>query len=268
MSFDLPLQIFIEVLSYPSLQLASEDLLYDIISSRFEVDAGYSALVEYLRIEYLSVDRISSLIQWISNHFESFNFGIWRSLSTRLKHEVRGLSPNSRLRFRGVHHELNIDTPLVGIIASLTHRYGGNVHDRGIVTTSSKTVYSGDYAAKNAVDLTATNFLQSQSQANQWICYNFNNRWVRPTHYSISSSGHFLRSWVVEGSIDNVNWNELDRHEGDPEISSNHQIGTFAIPVYHDVDYRFIRLRQTGQNAGGSDYLRIVALELFGYLIE
>jgi hypothetical protein len=153
----------------------------------------------------------------------------------------------------------------------LTHRYGGNVHDRGVVTISSKTVVSSDasYAAKNAVDLTATNYFHSHDGADQWICYNFNNRLVRPTHYSIHPhSSYFLRSWVVEGSIDNVNWIELDRHEGDPEMNSNHQIGTFAIPVYQDVDYRFIRLRQTGKNANGYDYLIIYGFEVFGSLIE
>jgi hypothetical protein len=46
-------------------------------------------------------------------------------------------------------------------------------------------------------------------------------------------------------------------------MNSNHQIGTFAIPVYQDVDYRFIRLRQTGKNANGFHQLVITSFEPF-----
>jgi hypothetical protein len=269
-SFDLPIQTFIEILSHPSLQLATEDSLYDIIASRFETDADYFALVEYIRFEYFSVDRISALILWISNHFNQFNFGIWTHLSNRLKYQLQGVSPNPRVRCEGVLHELKRDTPLVGIIASLTHRYSSNVHDRGIVAVSG-TVNSdsASYAAKNAADLNTNSYFHSKGEANQWICYDFKNRRVRPTHYSINSWGdYFLRSWVVEGSSDNAKWTELDGHEADPEMCANHRIGTFAIPIFPDVDYQFIRLRQTGKNADGHDYLIITGFELFGYLID
>jgi hypothetical protein len=267
---NVPLQTLIEIVSHPSLRLATEDSLYDIISSRFEADADNFVLVEYIRLEYLSVDRISALIPWISNNFDQFNFGIWTTLSNRLRYQLTGLSPNPRLKSQGVLHELNPNTPLVGIIASLTHRYGGNVHDRGIVNVSG-TVYSGDatYAAKNAADLSTTSFFQSKNEPNQWICYDFKDRRVRPTHYSINSySGYYIRSWIVEGSIDNANWIPLDRHEGDPKIDLNHRTGTFAIPILEDVDYKFIRLRHTGRTADGTDYLIITGFELFGYLIE
>jgi hypothetical protein len=271
-SLDLPLRTFVEILSHPSLQLATEDSLYDIISLRFEVDAEYVALIEYMRIEYLSADRISALIHWLSNHFDQFNLGVWTSLSNRLKCQPAGLAPNPRVKCRGVLHELKRDSPFQGIIASLTHRYGGNVDDRGIVTVSG-TADRGcntQYAAKNAVDFSTTNGFYSGNESNdQSICYNFNNRLVRPTHYSVNSfQSHYLRSWVVEGSIDSVRWIELDRHEGDPLMNSSHQIGTFALPVHQEAYYQFIRLRQTSKNAAGYGYLGITALELFGYLIE
>jgi hypothetical protein len=51
-------------------------------------------------------------------------------------------------------------------------------------------------------------------------------------------------------------------------MNSDHPIGTFTIPVYQNVDYRFIRLRQTGRVANGTDELVIIGFELFGYLIE
>jgi hypothetical protein len=165
---------------------------------------------------------------------------------------------------------MKIESPLGGIIASLTHRYGGNVHDRGIVTVSG-TVYDGNSgnAAKNVLDLSTDSRFCSKMEPNQWICYNFNDRRVRPTHYSINSwSSHYLRSWVLEGSIDNSNWKELDRHEGDPVMNSNHPIRAFTVPVFQEVDYRFIRLRQTGKNTAGNDHLIVTGFEVFGYLIE
>jgi hypothetical protein len=72
------------------------------------------------------------------------------------------------------------ESPLDGIIASLTTEHGGNVSDRGIVAISGS-VYSESpgNAARNAADLTNTsNYFKSKGEANQWLCHDFENRKV------------------------------------------------------------------------------------------
>jgi hypothetical protein len=162
------------------------------------------------------------------------------------------------------------ESPFEGMIAGLTSKHGGNVCDRGIVAISGS-IYndSASNAARNAADLTNTsNYFNSKCESNQWLCYDFKNRKVRLTHYSIHphSSSYCLRSWIVEGSLDGSKWFVLDRRENNDEMTSSHPIGIFT--VSQSDESRFIRLRQLGKNAGGNDHLTLYAFELFGQLIE
>jgi hypothetical protein len=141
------------------------------------------------------------------------------------------------------------------------------VHDRGIVDISAKSVYSSSYLGRNAADLQSTTLFQSLDEPDQWLCYDFKNRRVMPTHYSIHGySNHYLRSWTFEGSVDGSSWFSLDDQKGNSTTNSNHPIGTFS--VVKSAECRFIRLRQTGKNACGNDYLLLYAFEIFGQLFE
>jgi hypothetical protein len=135
------------------------------------------------------------------------------------------------------------------------------------VNVSGSTIY-GSFVAKNAVDLLSNSYFESQNESNQWLCYDFKDRKVRPTHYSIHahSNNWWLRSWIFEGSMDGSTWTELDSHTNDGSTNSNHPIGTFSISNHFE--FRFVRLRQTGVCAQGNDYLILFAMEIFGDLIE
>jgi hypothetical protein len=91
---------------------------------------------------------------------------------------------------------------------------------------------------------------------------------VQLTYYSIHPQSHnfYLRSWIVESSLDGSNWSVLNRRENNDEMTSAHPIGTFTVSQSNES--RFIRLRQIGKNAAGNDYLILYAFELFGQLIE
>jgi hypothetical protein len=129
---------------------------------------------------------------------------------------------------------------------------------------------SPGYAARNAADMANLSYFNSKNEVNPWICYDFKDRRVRPTHYSIypHSSNYYLRSWALEGSLDNLNWIELDRRDDNTEMDSNHPIGTFPVARSNIVEYQSIRLRQTGKNANMNYHLTLYAFELFGYLTE
>jgi hypothetical protein len=75
------------------------------------------------------------------------------------------------------------ESPLDGILASLTAEHSGNVSDQGSVVISGS-IYndSSRYAARNAADLTNTsNYFHSKNEPDQWLCYDFTNRKVRLT---------------------------------------------------------------------------------------
>jgi hypothetical protein len=155
--------------------------------------------------------------------------------------------------------------PLDGIISHLTRRCGGNVHEKQIVNITSKSMICD--SLQNPADLTVDSFFQSKDEQGQWICWDFRDTIVRPTHYTIK--GCLLISWVLEGSLDGKLWTEMHRRASTSDFSVGHlnaKIASFA--VSNSADCRFIRLTQTGKNHYGTDYLVIHAFEVFGTLLE
>jgi hypothetical protein len=229
----------------------------------------------------LSCEGIDRFVLWSFDHFDqicSF-ISLWRAVSVRLSLSVSPSIPNSRLSDRNFSPSIPKSPPpsrtfspsgdgsLDGIISHLTREHGGNVHDRGIVDISSKSRWSS-CVPKHAADLQTQTYFHSLAEPDQWLCYDFKDRRVKPTHYSIHahSGNAYLRSWIFEGSNDGSSWTILDEQKNNSTTNSSHPIGTFS--VSRSAECRFIRLRQTGKNARGSDHLILFAFEIFGQLIE
>jgi hypothetical protein len=107
-----------------------------------------------------------------------------------------------------------------------------------------------------------------QHTKNNWICYNFKERRIVPTHYTIRTNGwgSHLKSWLVETSADGTRWREGSREEENDQLNSSFFTGTF--PVAGAGECRFIRLVNIGRNHYGSDSLLISAWEIFGSLLD
>jgi hypothetical protein len=91
---------------------------------------------------------------------------------------------------------------------------------------------------------------------------------VRPTHYTIT--GGDLKSWIVESSLDFMNWTEIDRQTDSKDFHDGEfpRRGRASFAVSNSAECRFIRLTQTGKNRHGRDYLHITDVEFFGTLLE
>ena len=172
------------------------------------------------------------------------------------------------------------EKPLDGIIAHLTRECGGNVHKEGVVNVTGSSCLGGD-EAENAVDLGSDSFFISNNSRNSWICYDFKGRRVTPTSYSIRSmcwaAGSFHpKSWVLEVSNDGseLSWNVVDSRQNNNDLNDKNVTRNFSLGTPQSGAFRFVRLRLTGKNHGGSDnldicgsdILAISALELFGTL--
>jgi hypothetical protein len=171
-----------------------------------------------------------------------------------------------------------------GMIAHLTRECGGNVHDRHVVDVTcgsfEKVTQGANSGAKNAADLeTDSNFHSAYRNSsediphtrNNWVCYNFKERKIVATHYTIRTYGGdpgdaHLKSWLVETSADGETWREVTREEDNEELNGRHFTGTFA--VAGGGECRFIRLVNIGKNHRGNDWLWISAWEIFGSLVE
>jgi hypothetical protein len=62
---------------------------------------------------------------------------------------------------------------------------------------------------RNVADLTSDDYFNSEEEPRPWIYWDFHGMRVSLTHYTIRS--WLLKSWVVENSLDGVNWTEIDQ---------------------------------------------------------
>jgi hypothetical protein len=141
---------------------------------------------------------------------------------------------------------------------------GGNVHEKGIVGVTS----SGDNSNKpyQIAGENWSSYWMSTNQPNSWISFDFKERSVSPTHYTIKSdnAGYYIKSWEFEGSNDNNTWTQLDSRTTN-DHSSGSVVRTYSIPDTSMIPFfKYIRLRQTNTNANNSHYLGLSGFEVFG----
>jgi hypothetical protein len=160
--------------------------------------------------------------------------------------------------------------PPTGMINYLTKNYGGNVHDRNVVTVTS---LSGCNRVRQVVELEGDDYYSTENTPGQWICYDFHDMRVTPRGYSIRTNGegknaNHLRSWVIEGTTDSdvTGWAEIDQRENNSDLNGITFHACFPIFKRSDESYRYIRLRMTGPTHHNQLYLYILGFELFGEL--
>jgi hypothetical protein len=257
------MQLF-TILQNRSLKVKNEDWLYKMISSLISTDVEYSMLLECVTYEHLSRDSIESFFDFISKSFEFLTFHVWRHLRSRL---ISGPSSPIDHRYHGCVFKYEEGKSFEGIISFLTREHGGNVHDRGIVSVTSSSV-NNNHLAKHVVDFDSLLYAQTNNESNGWICYDFKDQRVNVDHYSLRTrndyDGYHPTNWINEGSIDGREWVEIDRRNDCRDLLGVSRSMTFS--TSNTGYFRHIRLRQTGNDSSGYDYLTVSAFELFGIL--
>ena len=276
---DLDLDLLEQIVFSDCLVLENEDALYEFLDDLFRTNEDKQEacfrLFRALWFECLSVANVQGFCAICGQFLYEMDFTMWDHLSKRLCHDIvasQTESPPKRYNTRKI--EYTGSNGLDGIISYLSKACGGNVHDKGVVDITSGPVY-GPYAAKNVADLTVKSMFDSEDSANQFVCYNFKDKTIIPTHYSIRSEyqgpiGSFacrsLQSWVVETSSDGNVWTEVDRHEDNRDLIGNYITKTYPISVRNKC--RMFRLKQIGPAWDGSNCMVLSALEVFGTIHE
>ena len=189
---------------------------------------------------------------------------------TRLKQEEQRLDA----RLKEIAHKefvYNEAAPLRGIIAHLTRKCGGNVHEKGLVEVTASGVHCG-LVPEHAVELGSDSEFCSKNKEGSWLCYDFKGRRVAPTSYTIRSytDPYRPKSWDLEVSNDGRSWERVDRRENNSDLTGKGFVThNFSISPVPGGGFRFVRLRMTGENhAGNSSMLDLTALEVFGELSD
>jgi hypothetical protein len=168
---------------------------------------------------------------------------------------------------------LREEPPGIGIIQYLTDLHTRwfwldyiNVHEAGIVIITSKSADGppdNPSPVANLANLDSLRHFRSKDEPGQWVCWNFQEMRLRPTHYRVWS--FHLKSWVVESSLDGSNWTEIDRQTNNEDFKV---LGSVDFSVSNPRQCRFIRLTQTGKRHDGLDFLALGGVEFFGTLFE
>jgi hypothetical protein len=203
-------------------------------------------------------------------NFDCLTLSTWSRIGSRLRFSPQLTIPEeSAERYNVLRFPYSADQPFNDLIASLTTKYSGNVHDYGAVSAIASSEYSTSYLAKFVHDLEQRScYFCSKQEKGSWIGYNFHSARVVPSHYEIRShpgcgGEGTLKSWVMEGSMDgSTNWEKLDEQTNNSLLLTGGSVAAF--PVNSSRAYRALRIRQTGLNHNGNDYLAIAALEIYG----
>ena len=236
--------------------------------ARLEAEVGERASVGDVRSLSEDVSRLKEDEQILQNRISDVE-GKAAEADRIIRDEIQRDIKTLDAAMLGREFDYDSASPLNGIIARLAHVCGGNVHENGAVKVTSSSCWSHDHGPKNAVELGTDSFFLSNNETNSWICCDFKGRRVAPTSYSIRTSDwSFPKSWVLEVSNDGTDgsWEVADRRDDNFDLNGEYQTRNFAISDPPRWSFRFVRLRQTGENHEGSDYLHITSLELFGTL--
>jgi hypothetical protein len=147
------------------------------------------------------------------------------------------------------------------------------VIDRNIVSIAASSIDDPrSYPLRRVADFKNQSCFKTKNEVNSWICYDFKDMQIKVTHYSIRTrrdhNSYHLRSWILEGSHDGLSWVTIDDRQNDTSLNSQGAISTFSISEDLQKEFPQIRLRQTGKNSSGHDYLEVNSIEFFGVLKE
>jgi hypothetical protein len=266
----LDIEEFREVVSRPQLFIKSEEQLFDIIYDRCRQNPEWFELLEFIQFDLLDPSSVSKLFTKSDEIYDHLNPSLWERLWSRLLLPVEVTKRNDS-RIAGEVISYN-NEPLNGIIAFLTEEHGGNVHDCGIVEVTASSTYGRgrEFMAQNVVNLKDPGAFESADRMNQWIMYDFKNRRVKLTHYTIRSrerdgrNSNNLQSWIVEISEDGIQWAQADERMNEDVLNDAYAVHTFECKNSSLPSCRFIRVRQMGHTHRNDNIMSLSALEIFG----
>ena len=190
----------------------------------------------------------------------------------------------TQIKVDEIKHNKNIKIPFAnpkddseifyGIINFLTKKFDGNIYEKGVIKITSNITYSNDYKPKNVLDFNNYSYFCSKDQENCRINFNFKEKSILLTSYSIKSCATrditiypYLKSWVIEGSNDGKDWILIHKIENTELLYGRLKKANFEVEC--NSYYHIIRLRSIGEswyNRGNKFMIGISMIEFFGTL--
>jgi hypothetical protein len=238
--------------------------LIEVENSTKQIEIGLRESAERMDGQLGGIEKITSELR---RTFETFRECEFVSPSAKLQvieDEINHMKKSLESQKRKVI-KYKPGGELKGIISFLTRKCGRDLHDAGLVS-----VTGSQSNAQRVVDFDSSSKFQGSSRANDWICYDFRERRVMPTHYSLRtcsdacSPGCFPTSWVIEISENGQSWEVMDRKSEGSSMNQRNFTKTFAIDTPRTG--RLVRFRQAGPCVKAHCVMDLTSFELFGTL--
>lgn len=260
----LEINILERILNNDKLKLLNEDQLLQFVDQLYSENSKYSNLFEYILFKNVQSTTINEFID-IYN-IEHINTFTWKSLTERLKQEFINIEYISD-RYENIF-KFDSNNPFNGIFTQF--QKDGSIANKIKITANS--IRSGspeDVILYND----KSKFFQSNGNKNSWICFDFLENKIEPNYYSIktksnsSENEEHPKSWVIEGSDNNSDWEIIDEQKNCSYFHGGDLVHSFEISnKKKDKKFQYIRMRQTDTNWRGDDDLMIGWFEIFGKL--
>lgn len=276
---NLSLNTLREVMKNSNFQIETEDELLYFINKLYLKSSKYSDLYEYVCFSNVTIKAIDQFVSIFD--IKDLNQGTWMSLSNRLKHEIV-FDKDNKCQKEGydvksaTDQTKNQDTKGFCEILYLNKDFEGIFHylqkqsdiDDEVKVTFSSFNY-GD--PQNLIHFDNNDFFGTGNKSNSWICFEFTNKKIIPTNYTIKSCDYgenwiHPRSWVVEGSENSENWEKLDEQNDCSYLKGSNLIHTFPIQNSDHHEFKYIRIRQTGFNWKKNNCLYFNTIEFYGLI--
>ena len=255
----LDVNIIERIISNDEMKLNNEEELFDLILELYDKSKEYSILFSYVNFNNLSIESIKKF----THNFDinDINSHIWKNIRQRLEQDI------SHQKSLQIFSTQTIEK--IPIFKYLSEKFEGNVHTKNVVNITASSIYSG-YKVENIVEEDDKDFV-TNNEPDSWIKFDFKERKVLLDRYTLKTYNHsenddHLKNWVLEVSDDDNNFTEIDRHENCGLLNGRLRTATFE--VSHSTPARFVRLRKTGENWGGSNFLFLNQIEFSGFICE
>ena len=264
------------ILKNDSLQLISEDEFLKFANRMYSIDPKF--VVVYEEVQFARVS--SNVMKQFNAVFDAKDMtkGVLDALSKRLEQDVvqyPQLNENRNVinQQQAPNDDLGDIVVWNGIFNRLRRMAGGQIEN--LVHFTSSSIYNNDdkYRLQNVVLFDESDkFFCSMNKNNSWICFDLKDHRAVLTHYTIKSvkmpvNGKHPRSWVIEGSNDNMMWSTISDEKDCPYLNGQSLVHTFKVNGNCTTEFRYIRMRLTCLNWNNNDYLKIESFEIYGRLI-
>lgn len=270
---------FIEkVFESESFKIEDEDSLLSFILELYNFDNKYSVLFQYVVFQNVTEKTLEEFIKQFN--IEYINSSIWASICQRLLPSKKFHISDNRYSMNkylksAIEFEYKKGSEMKGVINFLTEKHGGNIHNNKTIEITASSICNNN--PENTVDFQNSNCFYSNSEPNSFICFDFKDKQIQLTNYSIRRHHYYqngcnLKSWIVEGSTDGIQWITIDEHSNDSSLngsqnSPDQNTVTFSA-LKSNSFYRFIRLKQTGPSWRNDHHICIEAVEMYGKLYQ